>query len=72
MERPPAMSRAKRELLTPRQIEIIKLISRGFCDKEVAEELGISSNTVGSHVTQILLRLRCRSRTHAAVKFHNL
>jgi DNA-binding NarL/FixJ family response regulator len=65
------MKLTKRDLLTPRQIEIIKLISRGYADKEVAVELGISSNTVGGHVTQILLRLRCRSRTQAAVKFHN-
>jgi len=45
------------ELLTPRQLEILKLIARGYTTKEVAQKLGISFKTAQTHRTQLMERL---------------
>lgn len=43
--------------LTPRQIEILKLIAQGLPTKGIARELGIAAKTVESHRTQLMERL---------------
>jgi DNA-binding NarL/FixJ family response regulator len=43
--------------LTPRQLEILKLIARGNTTKEVARQLGISIKTAQTHRTQLMERL---------------
>ena len=55
---PPAgpKSRAE-EVLTERQLEILKLIARGFASKEIAFQLGLSSKTVDVHRARIMERL---------------
>lgn len=52
--------------LTPRQAEVLALVSRGLGDAAIAVELGISVRTVGHHVRHILARLQVSSRTAAA------
>ena len=53
--------------LTPRELEILKLIAAGSNNREIAKELYISEGTVKNHVTNILTRLNVRDRTQAAI-----
>lgn len=57
----------KLENLTPREVEIIKLIGQGFTNREIAQTLGISEQTVKNHVSSILRRLQLRDRTQVAL-----
>ena len=57
------------EHLTPRQEEILGLLSRGFVTKEIANELHISFDTVRFHLKDIYAKLHVRSRTEAVVKY---
>jgi DNA-binding NarL/FixJ family response regulator len=51
--------------LTPREIEVLSLVARGFGNKEVADMLGTASGTVKAHVQSILSKLGAKDRTHA-------
>jgi DNA-binding NarL/FixJ family response regulator len=53
--------------LSPREMEILQLITRGLSNKEVAYTLGISHQTVKNHMTSILRKLDVEDRTQAAV-----
>lgn len=53
--------------LTPREIEILEYVARGFLNKQIAAELGISEQTIKNHVTSILRKLNANARTEAVV-----
>jgi len=53
--------------LTEREIEVLKLVSRGMSNRDIAEELFISENTVKNHVRNILDKLQMHSRMEAAM-----
>ncbi len=53
--------------LSPREMEILHLIARGYSNKEIAHELGISRQTVKNHMTSILRKLSLNDRTQAAL-----
>ncbi len=53
--------------LTPRELEVLKLIAVGDNTREIAGKLYISEGTVKNHVTNILNRLNLRDRTQAAI-----
>ena len=55
-------------LLTPREIEVLKLIGHGFSNPEIAEKLFISEKTVKTHVSNLLRRLNVKSRIAAATR----
>ena len=57
------------EKLTPREEEILRLLATGSFDKEIADSLGISINTVRAHLRSIYEKLHVESRTEAVVKF---
>lgn len=50
-------------VLTPRQIEVLRLISDGASNQDISRELGISGNTVKAHLRQIFELLRVNKRT---------
>ncbi len=56
--------------LTPREVEVLRLIARGLSDRELAEALFISHATARTHVTRILSKLGVASRTAAAAYAH--
>lgn len=53
--------------LSPREMEILHLITKGMSNKEIALQLGISHQTVKNHMTSILRKLSVNDRTQAAV-----
>jgi DNA-binding NarL/FixJ family response regulator len=57
---PPALSR-----LTPREREVLQLLTDGLSAKEIAERLVISAKTVGTHIEHILTKLDAKSRVQA-------
>jgi len=53
--------------LTPREREVLDLIGRGFANKRIAHELGLSEKTVKTHVGHVLAKLGVADRTQAAI-----
>ncbi len=51
--------------LTPRQIEVLTLISHGYSNEEIAEHLDVRPNTVKFHISEIFRRLGVRNRIEA-------
>ncbi len=58
----------KVKILSPRQIDVIRLISQGKSNKQIAYELGLTEGTVKLHVTAILKILNVYNRTGAVVE----
>ncbi|MGH8504593.1 MAG: LuxR C-terminal-related transcriptional regulator [Stenotrophobium sp.] len=58
---------AKLAQLTPQQMRVLMCIADGLLNKQIAYELGLAENTVKVHVTAILRKLECHSRTQVAV-----
>lgn len=52
--------------LTPRELEVLRLLTEGHTDREIAGFLSISPRTVGAHVTNLLAKLGVETRTAAA------
>ena len=64
------MGSAKRESdnLSPREQEILQLLTDGFLYKEIAEKLNIGRETVRTYIRRIYEKLHVRTRTEAVVK----
>ena len=54
--------------LTPRELEVLRLVTKGLRNKEIAFELGISENTAKFHLRNILDKLHAESRTEVAAR----
>jgi len=60
------------EPLTDRELEILKLVSKGMSNKSIAEELFITLGTTKWHLSNIYSKLGVKSRTKATVKAKSL
>jgi len=58
--------------LTPQQFRVLMLLADGLLNKQIAASMGLAENTVKIHVTAVLSKLECRSRTQAAVLVKSL
>ena len=58
--------RMMRSNLTARELEILKMLSKGLTNKQIGHALGISDNTVKNHVNSIIEKLEVSDRTEAA------
>lgn len=54
-------------VLTPREREVLELVSRGLSDKAIADQLSISPRTAMTHVGNIMTKLNVHSRSAASV-----
>lgn len=71
----PATSEAAEHLIEPlseREIEILKLVSHGLTNKEIAAKLYLAEGTVKNYVTSILQKIDARDRTQAAIRAREL
>jgi DNA-binding NarL/FixJ family response regulator len=62
--------RARREWpagLTTREIEVLRLVARGYSTKEIAERLVISRKTAGNHIEHIYTRIGVSNRARAGL-----
>lgn len=55
--------------LSPREVEVLKLVSEGLTDRDIGHALGISPRTVGRHVGSVLDKLGARNRAEAARRY---
>ncbi len=69
---PPSEAQALVEPLSERELDILRLLSQGASNKEIANRLIITVGTVKNHVTNILAKLGVRDRTQAALKAKEL
>jgi DNA-binding NarL/FixJ family response regulator len=53
------------DTLTPRETDVLRLIGAGNANKEIGAQLGLTEETVKSHVRNILAKLDANDRTHA-------
>ena len=65
-EKPPAPAVPAEAPLTPRELQVARLIAGGRSSKEIAAELVISQRTAGNHVEHILTKLGFTSRAQVA------
>jgi len=63
----PAAAPSPIDTLSPRELEIVRLIARGASNKEIGRDLGIAETTVKIHVQHVLRKLDLSSRVQAAV-----
>jgi len=69
METPKPLDPNGTEQLSVRESELLALVAEGFTNKEIAARLGISNDTVRSHLVHIFEKLHVRCRTEAAAKY---
>ena len=67
-------SRAQKEVrgvmpaMTPRELDVLRLMSAGLSNREIADGLGLAEGTVKNHVSAILGKLACEDRTRAVLR----
>ena len=63
--RGPRAGASRLDLLSPRELEVLRLLAEGLTDREIGEALGISTRTVETHVGSVLRKLEARTRAAA-------
>jgi DNA-binding NarL/FixJ family response regulator len=56
------------QALTAREMDVLRLLARGSCNKTVARDLGVTVGTVKTHVRSIMAKLESRSRTDTVLR----
>jgi DNA-binding NarL/FixJ family response regulator len=57
------------ENLSGREMEVLSYVAQGYPDKEIAERLSLSCETIRTHLRNTYRKLHVRSRTEAMVKY---
>ena len=58
------------ELLSKRENEVVKAVLKGYSNKQIAEELEISPNTVKTHLQHVFHKMKVSSKTELILKFY--
>lgn len=61
------MDRDKIEVLSNRELEVLKLVAAGYSNKDISDKLCISERTVKNHLSNVFKKIECSDRTQAAV-----
>lgn len=64
---PIAPDRSRVDRLSDREAEVLRLMSAGLSNAEIAERMGVGAETVKTHVARILTKLAVRDRTQAVI-----
>jgi DNA-binding NarL/FixJ family response regulator len=59
------IERMRRAQLSPRELEVFKLMAQGMSNNDIAAKLGINERTVRVHITHLLVKLGCSETTQA-------
>ena len=57
----------QKNVLTPRELEVLQCIARGMSNNQIAQALSIGTNTVRSHVSSMIRKLNVENRTQLAI-----
>jgi DNA-binding NarL/FixJ family response regulator len=64
-----AKARDEAPHLSPREERVLELLSKGYSNKEIAEQLELSIDTVRSHLKHVYVKMHVRSRTEAVARY---
>ena len=64
-DQPPADAGVAAAPLTPREIEVLRLVAAGRTSSEISQEMSLSIRTVGRHITNIYVKIGARTRADA-------
>ena len=68
LHRPPMTKSKEIEDLSPRELEVLKLVATGSSNKEIADHLVIAEGTVKNHLSRIFAKMAVRDRLQAVIK----
>jgi len=71
-EQAPAWTQVLSEPLSPREVDILRLLANGSTNKEIAAQLVLAEGTVKNHVTNMLSKMGVTDRTKAALRAREL
>jgi DNA-binding NarL/FixJ family response regulator len=68
---PDSMANRPEDAMSPRELEVLRLVAKGLANKQIGRRLGISERTVKAHLGRVFRQLGVADRTSAALWAHD-